>query len=245
LLLGPLAGAAAVAGLYFSRADLRPLLPPPWDDLLRLPVLVGQGVFVAAGVLILVEWWTALRARRAVRGLTADDRDSWAGQARHQAVASFHPNPLARRRRDLLAAYHRRLGRQAGLRWLGYALLALTPALVGLALGLRELQGADAPRPFLNIFAPLVAGTAEGVLLWLLGTGARRSTRRLLDDWVRCCSKLEAPLARPAGSRPATAVAGPAGRPVTAVAGPAEPAEPTPPAEPGAAPEESPPIRFE
>jgi hypothetical protein len=189
LLLGPLAGAAAGAGLYFARTTLQPLLPPPWDDLLQLPVFIGQGAFVAALVLVLLEWLAVRPARRALAQFTVADRSSWAGRARRQALLSFRPHALQWQRR--------RLGRQAGRHWLIYALLGLTPAGIGLVLGLEALQAqGEGKGPFLQLFAPLLVGSAEGVLLWLLGLAARRSMRRLLDDWLSCCERLEAAPAR-------------------------------------------------
>jgi hypothetical protein len=188
-------------GLYIARDDLHPLVPPPWADLLTGPGLIGQAVFVAVAVLLLVEGWLAFRLAGQVADLRADDQASWGGRARAAALGPS-PAPSLKQRLNNLKDLQRSLGRRGEWRWLLYAMLALLPATIGLLIGLRELRGMETrSQPFEELFALLVVGTAEGAFLCLVGLAGRSQVSRALDVWLARCEAIEKSLL-PSGTAP-------------------------------------------
>ncbi len=236
LLLGPLFGAVAGGGLWQVLGTLRTQLAPPWTDLLLPPVLLGQGIFLALLVVLLIEAWN-LHRFRGVATLLSEDEESWAGWTRSLALTKHHPRPRGDQRCRSLQGWRQRLERQVLGRWLVYALFALTPAFLGLAVGLNGVAiNKGRPVPWLDLFLPLLVGTGEGLLLGLLLGLILRRNVRLLDLWLKRCLELEQP---------------PAPVPVV-VAASAPPADTAPPKRMGLRPvgapprlEESPVVSFE
>jgi hypothetical protein len=194
LLFGLLVGAAVSVAGWLLRQPLREMLPPPWDDFVELPVLVGQGAFAAVLVLLLLEW-ARLRGREAqVKGLVAEDQRSWAGAMRYAALTGSHPRPFQKARVQQLERMRNRLRWRTALRWLLYTLLAVAPAAGGLVVGLRSAQvNRGLGLRFTDLFLPVLVGAGQGVVVWLLGAWLRLRTQRMLDNWLARCLALEAP----------------------------------------------------
>lgn len=192
LLLGPAVGIAVTVCFYVTRDILRGWLLPPWTDLLFEVILVGQGVFAATFVCLIVEWLCVRWRARGVASLRQQDQTTWAGRARLEAITTSHPRPLPGQRSDNLHACKRTLEMVVILRWFGYTVLVLLPGLLGLVLGLRGIAlNQGHPVPFMDLFTPLLVGTAEGVLLFFLSAWVFWRQLQLLDAWLKRCQYLE------------------------------------------------------
>jgi hypothetical protein len=227
LLLGPLAGAGSAAALYLTREEWLARLRPPWTDLFQPPILFGQGAFVTVAGLLFVEWLGARSKGRSVPGL-----DGWAARTRNGALSTSHPRPKRDQRDSDLKACASDLRLQVELRWLVYAVLALVPAYLGLVVGLNGL-GLVVSRavPYTDFFTPLLAGTTEGFILWLLGLRVRSRLLALIDCWLERCLTTEHHMNLPAPSvvasvpSPTSADSGEA-KPRTALIDPLQPTQP-------------------
>ncbi len=204
LLLGPLLGATAGTALYLTRDALRthaahwPEGTPPWTDLLLTPVLIGQAIFLALVVDLLIEAFGLLLRSRRVAGFSSEDETSWAGRTRCLALTDHHPRPRGDQRVRSLKSWRRRLELRMLARWMVYSLFALAPAFLGLVVGLNGVQiNRGRSLHWLELFLPLLVGTAEGIFLAVLAGLVYWRGVRLLTAWLERCLELERPAAAP------------------------------------------------